>query len=247
MNTVIKQQTFSIKPRVTFVHKPGPMLLDLESETQETGERVYRSPAFLDEAGYPSITTLLNWDPEKQLSLQRWRDLVGEEAALKIRNEAQKRGTRMHTYAEHLLENKEFAVANVFDYDLFNQVRPILEKHVNNIYCIESTLYSNYLRLAGRVDLIAEWDSTPVVIDFKTSTKEKMPHLVMDYFLQTCAYAVMYEECTGVKIPEVRIIMAVRDSNKAQVFEHKVETLLPQLVERINAYRQAKGQLPVAK
>ena len=72
-----------------------------------------------------------------------------------------------------------------FDKMMFSQLRPYLDNNVNNIHCLEQALYSDKLKLAGRVDLIAEWDGELAVIDFKSSTKEKKEEYIPNPELKT--------------------------------------------------------------
>ena len=53
---------------------------------------------------------------------------------------------------------------------------------------IESMLWSDKLKIAGQVDLIAEFDGELAVIDFKTSKSPKKSYILEDYFTQMCAY-----------------------------------------------------------
>ena len=49
---------------------------------------------------------------------------------------------------------------------------------------VELPLYSSTIGVAGRCDLIAEWDGVLSVIDFKSSTSPKKREWVTPYFLQ---------------------------------------------------------------
>ena len=50
--------------------------------------------------------------------------------------------------------------------EMFLQLKPELMKNIGNIYCLEQALYSHKLKVAGRVDCIAEWKGKLSVIDF---------------------------------------------------------------------------------
>jgi genome maintenance exonuclease 1 len=90
--------------------------------------------------------------------------------------------------------------------------------------------------MAGRVDLIAEWDGVLSVIDFKTSKKIKKKEDIQDYFAQCTAYSGMYEEHVGKSIDQIVIIMAVQDE-KPLIFIEKTDDHIVTLVEHINFYR----------
>ena len=57
-------------------------------------------------------------------------------------------------------------------------------------------------------------------IDFKTSSKLKDESWIKGYFMQCSAYAVMYEERTGIPVSQIVIMIAV-DSEHPQVFIKK--------------------------
>ena len=106
--------------------------------------------------------------------------------------------------------------------------RPLLDR-IDNIHGQEIALYSDHLRLAGRVDCIAEYEGKLSIIDFKTSAKPKRKDWIGSYFAQAAAYAVMYEERTGIPIDQSVIMVAV-EGDDPQVFVEKrdnyVELLL---------------------
>ena len=58
------------------------------------------------------------------------------------------------------------------------------------------------------------------IIDFKTSKRLKTRDDIHAYFMQTAAYAVMFEERTGIPVGKLVIIMAV-DDEKPLVFIEK--------------------------
>ena len=82
-------------------------------------------------------------------------------------------------------------------------------------------MYSNYLRLAGTVDCIADFKGKPHIIDFKTSSKPKNRDWIHSYFMQASAYAIMAEERYGLTIPRLAIIIAVEDSDPQVFVEHR--------------------------
>ena len=88
---------------------------------------------------------------------------------------------------------------NFLPYVLFGQLRPYLDRSVNNILAQECGLYSDKYRVAGRVDCIAKYNGVKSIIDFKTSTKERNDEWNESYYIQASAYAEMFEERTGIK------------------------------------------------
>lgn len=197
-----------------FNHVEVPQLEELEV-TEVDGRRMYKTPK-----GdlFPSVTTVLSANPEKKKGLEEWRERIGRENADRISTQAAIRGEIIHKMCEDFLNNKDPYIdqmpANVFT---FNTVKNVLKKYINNIRYQEAPLYSYYLKVAGRVDCIAEFSNTLSIIDFKTSRKEKKREWIKDYFMQTSAYAVMYEEMTEVPVKQLVVIIAV-DGSEPQIF-----------------------------
>jgi genome maintenance exonuclease 1 len=118
---------------------------------------------------------------------------------------------------------------------MFLSLKPLLNR-INNIHYQEQALWSEKLGMAGRVDCIAEFDGELSVIDFKTSKRPKTPAQIEDYYWQTSAYALMYEDMIGVPINNTVIIMAVEDSEPL-LFKQKTADHIDGLVEAIIYYR----------
>jgi len=85
------------------------------------------------------------------------------------------------------------------------------------------------LTLAGQVDCVAEYNGKLSVIDFKTANKERKEDWIENYFIQTTAYAMMYEEIFGKRIDQLVILMAGEDGTMRsfvkdkKIFEPKLE------------------------
>ena len=75
--------------------------------------------------------------------------------------------------------------------------------------------------MAGRCDCIAEFDGVPSIIDFKTSRWPKKKEKITNYFAQASAYAIMFEERTGMAIPNTVILMDVDDYGPVVFKEHR--------------------------
>jgi len=196
--------------------------------TKSDGKRFYETP---EGDRYPSVTTVTGLLSRE--AIQAWRLRVGEEAANKITKAATTRGTKVHKLAEMYLRNELVLQTSLFDEqepligEMFNQLIGELDKNVGTVRAIEASLYSNALRVGGTVDLIAEWDGVLSVIDFKTSSKPKRIDWIDAYFMQCSAYAMMWEERTGVPISQVVIAIAV-DNHAAQVFIGKPDDYIEQ-------------------
>ena len=113
--------------------------------------------------------------------------------------------------------------------------------NINNVHYQEQSLWSERIGLAGRVDLIAEWQGKLSVIDFKTSKRIKKEEDIQDYFAQCVAYATMYEELVEIPLEQIVIIMAV-ENEKPLIFVKKTEDYINTLVEHINFYKDNRWQ-----
>ena len=169
---------------------------------------------------YPSVTTVLGYKIKP--AIKAWRKKVGEQQANKISRQSSVRGTKIHGVCEDYLNNEELNTEKLsfVETDMFNNMRTYLDK-IDNIHCIEQFLYSDHLRLAGQVDCIAEYEGKLSIIDFKTSAKLKKKSYIKNYFAQCAAYAIMFEERTGVPITHSVIIIGVQDEEPQLFVEHR--------------------------
>ena len=180
----------------------------------------------IDGKNYPSITTVLG--VQKKEGLEKWRKAVGEEAAKWEMGRAARRGKATHTLVEQYLKSETPAIRDVLPLGLFRLMKPYLDQ-IDNVQLSEEIMYSHKLTSAGQVDCVADYNGKLSVIDFKTANKERKEDWIENYYIQTCAYAIMYEELFGKRIEQLVILMAGEDGtmrsfirNKKD-FEKKVE------------------------
>ena len=184
---------------------------------------------------YPSVTTVMSKLPEKVKGLQEWRRRVGDTEADRISAASRQRGTRVHQMVENHLNNddvltklKNLPIQELYSsIDMFKSIEPLLNKYIDNIYAQEVPLYSDHLQLAGRCDCIAEFDGELAIIDFKTSIRKKDYEWLSDYFMQECAYSIMWEERTGQGIGMLVTIITVQDSQPQIFCEHRDRWVQP--------------------
>ena len=109
---------------------------------------------------------------------------------------------------------------------MFQSIESLLDC-IDDVHCVEGALYSDELKLAGRTDLIAEFDNQLAVIDYKTSRKIKTWEMCHSYFMQGAFYAMAYEERTGIPINNIVIIMAVENEKPLLFKETKDRWIEP--------------------
>ena len=204
----------------TFNHV-GSELQDLKTETIN-GKRHYVTP----NGKYQSITALLS--NLSKGGIQAWRKRVGEEEANRISHQASGRGTRVHNIAESYIKNQEDHLEGVLPdaFEMFQSITPLIDR-IDNVHCVEGALYSDELKLAGRTDLIAEFDGALSAIDYKTSKRIKIWDHCHSYFMQGAFYAHAYEERTGIPVNDIVIIMAVENEEPVLFRETKNRWIEP--------------------
>lgn len=214
-----------------FKHVPVE-LTEMNAVTNEKGRR-YRTPEGID---LPSITTVLSILSRD--SIMKWRRRVGAEEANRISHRASTRGTAVHAIIEKYINNEE-NFKDGYTPDIigsFLDLKPILDGRIGRVYAQEAPLYSNHLGVAGRVDCVADFDGKLSIIDFKTSMKPKRKDWITNYFMQESAYAIMWEERTGLPITQLVTIVSV-DNHEPQIFVEHRDTWVRPLRETIAQYK----------
>ena len=200
----------------------GSELQDLKTENIE-GKRHYVTP---NGDKYISVTTLLS--NLSKAGIQKWRNRVGAEEANRISTKASRQGTGVHSICESYIKNEYGYLDGRMPHlaEMFSSIQPLLDR-IDNVHCVEGALYSDELRIAGRTDLIAEFDGSLAVIDYKTSRKIKTWDMCHAYFMQGAFYAHAYEERTGIPINNITIIMAVENEKPLLFRETKDRWMEP--------------------
>ena len=217
-----------------------PVELPPVKATNVDGKRLYETP---DGNKYPSITTVLSI--RKKEGLFEWRKRVGDDVANYVARKAATRGTKVHHMCEDYLNNdfdEEKHKKDFLPYCLFKELKSKVLDNVDNIYAQEAGLYSDKYKVAGRADCISLYSGTPSVIDFKTSTKERSDDWNENYYIQGTAYAEMFEERTGIEIPQV-VILTVTEDGTVQEFIKDKEDYIELLTEAVSEWRN-QNQTP---
>jgi len=214
---------------INHIHHDIPKL-----ERINSGEvRLYKTPTG---RAYPSVTTVTGLHSAK--SIAEWRKRVGNEEANRISSRAAARGTRIHSLCESFLRN-EGCDPDIFDRELFTSISPLLGE-IDNVHALETPLYSDHLEVAGTVDCIAEFRGKLSVIDFKTSARIKSRDDIHGYFMQCSAYAVAFEERTGIPVGRLVVIMGV-DNEDPLLFVEKRDTWVGEFCKLRDDYKRIKG------
>lgn len=191
--------------------------------------RFYTTP----DGTFPSVTTILSNYGDNSW-LQEWRDRVGEREADKISRQARVRGTAVHTIAEKYIRGEDYRKGQMPNNIIsFNSIKGFIDENLGLVAGLEIPLWSKRLKVAGRSDCIGKWKGIWSVIDFKTSRREKNRDDIHGYFLQESAYAQMFEELTGKKVPQLVTLMMV-DDGQSQMFVEKTDDWAEEFVKLRN-------------
>ena len=218
-----------------FEHEPIDLgYEDLVAKTTDTG-RKYAAP---NGVRYPSVTTVLSILSEDHI--REWRARVGPEEANRISRRASGRGTAVHSVLERYVDNEEDYLkdANLIVRSNFMEVKEILDTRLTKVYAQEAALYSEHLGIAGRVDCVGVWDGKISIIDYKTAAKLKKKEWCEGYFIQETAYAIMWEERTG--MPITQLVTVIAGDEGAQVFIEHRDNWSKTLIDTIAEYRRRK-------
>ena len=203
-----------------FTHKEDVNIPEIKAVTKDK-IRLYTTPEGNE---YPSITTVLSG--RNKAGLLEWRNRVGNEVANYIARKAATRGTQVHNFCEDYINNKlekieEKKKGRFLAHCMFSQLKPFLDENIGLVHLQETSLWSDYYKLAGRVDCIAEYKGTLSVIDFKTSTKTREDSWNENYYIQGSAYAEMYQERTQEQINQIVILVVTEDGTVQEFIKDK--------------------------
>ena len=201
-----------------FTHILHPEITKIK-QVNVNGVRYYDTP----DGTLISITSLLkNFTPE---GILEWRKSVGEEAANEVMKAATARGSKVHKIIESCLSNEpeNDIVGNhgVVAAGLFGLMVPALDK-IDRIRGLEKAVYSSRLKLAGRIDCVAEFDGKLSIIDFKTASR-KRDEVNENYLIQATFYSLAWEERTGEKVDQI-VILTVAETGQLDI--HKADPSL---------------------
>lgn len=193
------------------------------------GKRHYVTP---EGNKYPSVTSVTGLLNKKQI--KAWRKRVGEKKATEISSRASRRGTSFHTLCEKYLRNEEFEFDNPLQEANFKSMIPLLDKI--EPLAIESAMYSDHYRVAGRCDCVGLFRGELAIIDFKTSNRAKTESRIKSYLIQESAYAACVKEMTGEQPKVIVTMISVDEDSSTQLFVDEPTRHLDDLVKLRTQY-----------
>ena len=188
----------------------------------------------------PSVTTILSatQSKEKQKSLQKWRERVGEKEAARITNQAATRGTEMHYVLEQYLKGEGYL--NLTDKGVLarNMAHTIIDNmdKFSEVWGTEVSVRYKDL-YAGTTDVVGVYDNLLSIIDFKQSNKPKRHEWIEDYYLQIGAYSLAYTSSFE-KIRQGLILVCTKDLvfQKFTVNEKMLKTYQDKWLQKVDQY-----------
>ena len=208
---------------------------DLKS-VEIDGSRYYITPGGLV---VPSVTTVLG-DSRKEF-FSKWR----QDPRNKEKSErAAARGTSLHSVAETYIKTGSSPPSiSPLEKNLLAQIKSPLSR-VSEVVFQEKALWSDTLKVAGRVDLGASFDGVPSIIDFKTCSKVLEEQYITHYFQQASLYSLMCLELGIYKPKNIVIISTPSDLGGAQVFVKSVWEHAKSAIVVVNNYwKKHKNEL----
>lgn len=190
---------------------------------------------------YPSITTILDRTKSEKdrLQLEEWRQDKGSVEAQRILERAGQIGTLAHKMNEDYLLVGAVGNKGGEHYPVAHQhhanFRPYIDK-IDKVYGAELRMYSDRYRMAGMADVVCRYDGLDTIMDYKTKLRKQYEEFMSDYYIQTTAYALMYEELTGHKIKQLVILCSIEGTDCVQEFRSEPELWKDKLFERLEMF-----------
>jgi genome maintenance exonuclease 1 len=219
---------------------------------QRDGRRFYSC----DGHELPSVTTVLS-ETEDKSWLAAWRDRIGAAEADRISREASELGTRTHSLVEnYLLERfdhkqlsllppaeEEASGAGPEDQDLLQAFRPFLDE-VEEVLLLEGTVWhvdEAGKGFAGSFDALLRWQEQLVVVDWKTTRKQKYRGDWGKAACQMAAYSRAIQQRYGIPVNRAVVVSVSRGRLKldTHLFEpDEMDLYWEAFKDRLEAYEQ---------
>ena len=163
-------------------------------DTQKNQITFLDSRFYKSESGIfvPSVTTILEAYPKGAAYFQ-WLKSVGEDAD-EIRDEAGRRGSRVHNLTEQYDAGNEIRLMDengninmkLNEWSMFERYVEFRNRYQFNILLSEQTIISEDFNIAGTLDRVIEMNGEKILVDIKTSNA-----IYPSYWLQLAAYKSM--------------------------------------------------------
>jgi len=219
---------------------------------QRDGRRFYSC----DGHELPSVTTVLS-ATEDQSWLVAWRERIGAEEADRISREASELGTRTHSLVEHYLLDRhsgqqlsllqqppeETSPATQEDQALLEAFRPFLDE-VEEVLLLEGTVWHVDDRgkgFAGSFDALLRWQDQLLVVDWKTTRKQKYRADWGKAATQMAAYSRAIQQRYGIPVDRAVVVSVSRGRLKldTHLFEpDELDLYWDAFQNRLDAYER---------
>lgn len=194
----------------------------------------------------PSVTTILSatQPEEKRLSLEKWKQKVGEQKADEIKNLAANRGTAMHKILEKYIMEEGYKDLTDIGAVAHRMADKIIEKGLSkwdSYYGTEVTVHYPGL-YAGQTDLVGIHEGDDAIGDNKQSNKPKFKEWIGDYLLQLAAYAMAHDHVYGTQIKKGVIMMCTPDCYYQEfvIADHELKKYKHEWLRRVDLYYNLK-------
>lgn len=199
-------------------------------EDRKTGKRFW------------SMTTFLGLTESDPGWYERWVASVGQEHADAESERCCRRGESIHLAIELHTQNRpteEVKAAAAEHYRMFTQLKKAADTNVSLIYGQELLVFSERLKLGGRLDLFAKWAGEPAIIDWKGSNHIKTVQDVEDYKHQLCGYSLCVQERYGVKIEKLVNVIANERSLQPTIIITKRSEVIDSFFARLRRFHES--------
>lgn len=189
----------------------------------------------------PGVTRFLSGTKD-MTGLDAWRKRLGDEEADRILKESKDIGTSLDTLFNDSLLLSDFNIEDHKDelgYKLWKQLTPYLGKVVP--VGVQLKVWNTHLGYMGYLDCLGIYDGKLCIIDCKNSKREKTEEYLEDYYLQCTAYALAIFKMFGIKVHELVLMIARRDSPFPQIIRKPIAPYIPRVLERAKRYHETQS------
>ncbi|XP_050442553.1 mitochondrial genome maintenance exonuclease 1-like [Adelges cooleyi] len=202
---------------------------------------------------FPSVTYILNetMSEKSRAALENWKkgmiEKLGEEGFIKFNREQMDMGSQMHSKIQSYLLDQEPSISSYTEVENCWKSLECVIPNISSAVLVEKMVVHNDLEYKGIVDCVAFYRNTPVVIEWKKSSRPK-PSLysTFDAPIQLAAYmgAVNNDPSYSFKVEEGLVVIAYSDGHPANVFKLTKELCLTYWsawIQRLNTFKQSRG------